>query len=227
MGRLLLAWMFLFAQSGWAAQDSKSTDKPAFPAKTAAHETNDSSHQGIKVHGHWTIEVRNANGVVVTHREFENALVAPTGSLTLSQLLTGADLAGGWEVQLANVGAASSSPCFGIDPSGIIKSATPLPCRIFTASVGAMQASSFFSNLSAAPIAATGGLTLSGTATAGQTGSIDTVRSYVYYCPAPGPCIGGSSTNMSSGAFTSATVSPAISVSTGQTIAVTVNISFS
>ena len=35
---------------------------------------NHGSHQGIKVHGHWTIEVRNPDGSVATHREFENSL---------------------------------------------------------------------------------------------------------------------------------------------------------
>ena len=39
-------------------------------AGTAAKGT----QEGIKVHGHWTIEVRNPDGKVVTHTEFENAL---------------------------------------------------------------------------------------------------------------------------------------------------------
>ena len=29
--------------------------------------------EGIKVHGHWTIEVRDPDGTLVTHREFEKA----------------------------------------------------------------------------------------------------------------------------------------------------------
>src|ERR1700747_3718133 len=31
-------------------------------------------HEGIKVHGHWTIEVRNPDGSLTRHVEFENSL---------------------------------------------------------------------------------------------------------------------------------------------------------
>jgi hypothetical protein len=30
-------------------------------------------HEDIKVHGHWTTEVRNPDGKIATHREFENS----------------------------------------------------------------------------------------------------------------------------------------------------------
>src|SRR2546428_3795116 len=42
--------------------------------------------EGIKVHGHWTIDVRNPDGKLVMHREFENALTAHGGG-ALFQLL--------------------------------------------------------------------------------------------------------------------------------------------
>lgn len=32
------------------------------------------SSEGIKVHGHWVIDIRDAEGVLVSHHEFENAL---------------------------------------------------------------------------------------------------------------------------------------------------------
>lgn len=47
----------------------------------------DSRHEGIKVHGHWTIEVRNSDGTLATHREFENSLTQSTGSPLLANLL--------------------------------------------------------------------------------------------------------------------------------------------
>jgi len=31
--------------------------------------------EGITVHGHWTIVVRNADGSIVSRQEFENALI--------------------------------------------------------------------------------------------------------------------------------------------------------
>lgn len=42
---------------------------------------------GIKVHGHWTIDIRNADGTLASHHEFENALVT-TGAATLARVLT-------------------------------------------------------------------------------------------------------------------------------------------
>jgi hypothetical protein len=52
------------------------------------------SHEGITVHGHWVIEVRNPDGALVTRREFENMLEQPTGAQTITQLLGGAAAAG-------------------------------------------------------------------------------------------------------------------------------------
>ena len=43
--------------------------------------------EGIKVHGHWTILVRNEDGSVASRHEFENALT-PGGALALASLLT-------------------------------------------------------------------------------------------------------------------------------------------
>jgi hypothetical protein len=51
-------------------------------------------HEGITVHGHWVIEVRNPDGTLVTRREFENMLEQPTGAQTITQLLGGAVSAG-------------------------------------------------------------------------------------------------------------------------------------
>jgi hypothetical protein len=45
--------------------------------------------EGIKVHGHWTIEVKNPDGKVVTHREFENSLAQYEGISGGADLLTG------------------------------------------------------------------------------------------------------------------------------------------
>src|SRR6267378_4379919 len=48
------------------------------PAKTTASPASESKggqKEGITVHGHWTIDVRNPDGTLVTHREFENAYI--------------------------------------------------------------------------------------------------------------------------------------------------------
>jgi hypothetical protein len=96
---------------------------PAAPAAKPAK----GQHEGITVHGHWVIEVKNPNGELVTHREFENALspglAVPTvgqtasGEAFLSALLTG---------QIA------SPPAWGIfliGPNGLA-SGTGAPCVV-------------------------------------------------------------------------------------------------
>src|SRR5579862_760999 len=42
--------------------------------------------EGIKVHGHWTIDVRNPDGSLSSHSEFDNHLSA--GGMTLAMALT-------------------------------------------------------------------------------------------------------------------------------------------
>lgn len=53
------------------AQEAPGTQRPA--AKPAS-----GMGEGIKVHGHWTIEVRNPDGSVASVHKFENALVRKT-----------------------------------------------------------------------------------------------------------------------------------------------------
>ena len=59
-----------------------STGRPSL-AQTSTDEA-----QGIKVHGHWTIEVRDPDGTLVTYREFENSLTAAGGQF-LAALMGG------------------------------------------------------------------------------------------------------------------------------------------
>ena len=60
------------------------------------------NHEGITVHGHWTIEVRNPDGKLVSHTEFENALAPSGGAALLAGLLAGTVTPGSWEVYLAD-----------------------------------------------------------------------------------------------------------------------------
>jgi hypothetical protein len=85
---------------------------PVQPASTAslvarttkpADEYRGAQKEGIKVHGHWTIDVRNPDGTLVTHSEFENALTAG-GAATLSAILTRSVEPGFWRVILESGG---------------------------------------------------------------------------------------------------------------------------
>jgi hypothetical protein len=64
-------------------ENSESAEAASVPAK---EEREDGPHEGIKVHGHWVIDVRNPDGSLVTHHEFENAL--RPSSMVLPQILS-------------------------------------------------------------------------------------------------------------------------------------------
>ena len=68
-----------------AAEEEEETAKPAKPGS-----------EGIKIHGHWVIDVRNPDGTLAAHRDFHNSLVTltgasygPTGDQILAALLSG------------------------------------------------------------------------------------------------------------------------------------------
>jgi len=250
--RIPLAFIFFFGQTAWAMQGRSGKDKPGsstaakshqaqanLPAATAAKTQSaeeeataaenpsaqedtrrGGQHEGIKVHGHWTIEVRNPDGKLVTHREFENSLAGGQGSFALSTVLARINFVGLWQINLG--GPASGGPCPGSVNNGdcmIQENASPL------------SGSGLFNGLSVtAPTGANGFnvLQLSGTATAG-TGQITRVQTFVNTCPsgtascAPATTGGGVTAGFN---FTGAAIAP-INVSSGQTVAVTVVISFS
>src|SRR6185295_7630881 len=76
-------------------------------------------HEGIKVHGHWTIDVREPDGRLVTHREFENALT--NGQRALAGMMTHTLTAIAWEVLLGS--SPDPDPCSYSDGG-------PTPCEI-------------------------------------------------------------------------------------------------
>lgn len=229
VGRMLLTFALVYSQGAWAGQNQKINDKVATPQKTAAQQagekppspaesrtSNRGPHEGIKVHGHWTIEVRNPDGTVVTHREFENSLV-PTGATQLSSILAGQRTPGTWSIRLIGN---TVEPC-------LTTAGTGVDCDIYEPAFGATGGPNLFNTLNVSTGAA-GSLILSGTAVAGQTGEIDAVQSFEYYCAAtvpPASCL--SNGIVGNSFFTSAGISPIVNVTIGQTVAVTVSISFS
>jgi hypothetical protein len=82
--------------------------------------------EGIAVHGHWTIEIRNPDGSVAKHVEFENSIcptqtafdtnvtnpntVYPGAALFFSQLATGQSTLGAWMIFLGNHGSLNTTP---------------------------------------------------------------------------------------------------------------------
>ncbi len=59
--------------------------------------------EGIKVHGHWTIEIRNPDGSLASHSEFENSL-ADSGKWHLAGILGKFYTVDAWEIVLVGYG---------------------------------------------------------------------------------------------------------------------------
>ncbi len=78
---------------------AKSPQKTAAPAaQKAAKPSGGGMNTGIKVHGHWTINILTKDGKLVSHHEFENSLAY--GAPILSNLLGGNATPGGLAILL-------------------------------------------------------------------------------------------------------------------------------
>lgn len=132
---ILLGPCFGFAAAGFAqssadsAQDAKLAPPPPIvrhsgTAQIAANSTDAATtfspapakgtHEGIQIHGHWVIEVRNPDGTLGQRREFENALV-PQGTNVLAGVLSGSAVVASWQVLLLDAyeGVPTGGPCNG------------------------------------------------------------------------------------------------------------------
>jgi hypothetical protein len=188
------------------------------PAKTAASPAGESKggqKEGIKVHGHWTIDVRNPDGTLVTHREFENALKT-TGARAMAQMLGRQASPGIWVVLLANSGGVG--PCQSNQAPGNA-------CLVTEATDPAADSPPYFKTLTLTVPFDSIALVLSGTATADNTGSINEVVTRMRVCSpttATATCVGGTANLV-----TQASLATPVNVVGGQIIQVTVVISFS
>ncbi len=207
-----------------AQAPAKATAQTPAKATTApATESKGGQKEGIKVHGHWTIDVRNPDGTLVTHREFENEL-EPTNWLPL--ILGRQRTVGEWEIQLSDTATPDNSPCnLGniIVPCSIVEptsaSNTSIAFKTLTLSVP----SSIVPDVGTVYV-----LVLSGTATAMRAGQVKRVSTHLSNCAPTIPassCIG--SVPGSIGTVTSKVLAIPIGTSAGQIIQVKVTISFS
>ena len=183
--------------------------------------------EGLKVHGHWTIEIRQPDGVLVTHREFENAL-AEEGAANLVSFLARGKVPGLWRIELRKTGFAGDSPC-----EDSLSHDTACFIAELSDTFAANRPSHFFRTLTiSAPVSGVNGgkLVLGGVATAARDSQIAVVATHLGSCDltAPQPC-----TNPGP-SFTLTTIKDPITgslapirVLPGQIIQVTVVLSFS
>jgi len=193
-------------------------------APVLAQKRTETPKDGIKVHGHWTIDIKKADGTLVSHNEFENAL-AGTGNTGLGMVLARAGTMGGWGVLL------DGGVCLG--------PLTPL-CVIQEASAPQPPAADWDSNdlivLVPPPGQANGGLlVLKGTVKTSIAGQITAVRTRLSTCnPVTDTvsevnCPASARMVLSTNVFdvTSRTLTTPIAVDAGQFVQVTVVLSFS
>jgi hypothetical protein len=227
-----------------SATATKPTAETAAPAGQVVPK---GQQEGIKLHGHWTIEVRNPNGTVASHQEFENSLTGG-GALTLISLMLGSSVPAFYEVILED--SSGGGPCQPFPTNtaatycvlrGSLLSPAPSSFQTAYCPVSSDCLLSVTPNMLGEDGPA--GILLSGTTTATESGTISVVATYLFTCTpgtsftvttpiaaSPSACAGLTSTPSPTNVagLTQATLPSAVQVTAaGQTIAVTVQISFS
>ena len=199
-----------------------------------------SLNQGIKVHGHWEINVKNPDGKLVEHRDFENSLVS-SAPLFLVGLMSGYMVPGDYMIAL---GAQSGAgPCNGgvFQWCGLVRSTTTHPASDYCSDYYCVPGLMTAFNLSGTGAPAYS-IVLSGTIAVNNTGTIGSVYTLLNTCAnvpfsatalptststiTPGACV-TSTTNDWVGPLTGTNVPSPIAVTSGQLVQVTVTISFS
>ena len=182
VGMVVILASLVLTGCGNPAAVSNPASKPAAnsvsvlaPDAIASAAPDKGPQEGIKVHGHWTIEVTNPDGTLAERTEFENAL-SPEGSEALCNILARVISVGGWMIDLNN--SSGSNPWYpGVGArsnEGYIDESTQV-----------LIAPYISKNLSIA--SDSGNLTLSGTINALHDGEIDWVITYFYALPNTSP----------------------------------------
>jgi hypothetical protein len=171
--------------------------------------------EAIKVHGHWVIDIRAADGRLVTHTEFDNAL-AQGGVDKLSRFLAHVKKPGLWNIWLLSSG--NSQLC----DSG----SGPSECRITESQEQHPdRPRQYFPSLY---IDYSGlNVVLHGTATASFSGTIDRVRTMLTECDYEVATADLNARCSSRDEFSGTVLSTPVSVQQDQIVQITVTISFS
>lgn len=210
----------------------------AVPVELGSAQTTKPGEEGIKIHGHWEITVKNPDGTVAEHRDFENALQGG-GAAYLIALMAGYTVPSDYEIFLQSSGTAPCvTPSFTNAQAGcvLVRSLTTSPATNSCLYYYCAATLSYTYNLNYS-VLASNSMVLSAYFTAGQTGTITSVSTYAGDCPiqfiqssvltniSPAACnaaAGGIGVNALTG-----TGITSIPVSNGQLVQVVVTISFS
>lgn len=186
-------------------------------------------HSEFKVHGHWAIDVRNADGTLVSHTEFENALALP-GTTLLTEFLGRTSIPGNWLIFLTDGGNA------GACGSGVNN--PPLKCVISEpndpGSANLIQTNTLIVTTTPATTSGSAQLILRGNTTAMFNSSVAAVETGLAHCKRtattiPTACAqyGSTSTFLGNETFSHATLTTPVPVNAGQIIQITITFTFS
>lgn len=185
----------------------------ATPGAQTMEESSDPS-EGIKIHGDWTIVIRDADGRVASRHQFRNQYFGANG--LLPRVLKHEATVGEWVISM------QGGAC--LNDSG-----APANCIITQTPAGGSGVANVFPNLTlsipgSGPSA--GQLVLTGSARAARAATLVTVGTFVVECP--GTVAATSCTGPHGQTFTQKSISHLnVAVLPNQTIDVTVAISFS
>lgn len=226
---------------GGTSASARSLQSATLPAATGAKqekETKDATglNQGIKMHGHWVIDVKNPDGTLAQHQEFENS-VQYDGQQLLTALLSGYGVMGGWEIYFT-AQSGGTSPCTAATYPFcvIVESTTAQPglfaCGIYTCVPGLTVTPTFgvgpsvkLAGAITAPGAGTIGLVATGFAACNNVNGDSLGTPSTLATSSPSSCV-KATTEAFGGTGTSTSITP-ISVAAGQIIQVTVTLTFS
>jgi len=210
---LFLVFDIPSAHAAEVQQADKKAEPGTAPAGVAAGPV-----EGFRVHGHWTIEVRDPDGTLAVRRDFENALVIPAGATHLANILGRATTVGGWRIN--TIGSAHICEA---SPGG-----APSACEIIESTDGLISNAAFPTLTVTVSGAVPAEVVLNGSLVAQLTGNISRVRTFNLYCAnttSPAACPAG--TAAGSNMVTDTTLAAPIPVTAGQQVQVRVVISFS
>jgi hypothetical protein len=204
--------------TGCSSASSPAAAPPVTSSVMAAAVTSDKGpgQEGITVHGHWTIEVRNPDGSLAERREFENAL---NGDNILTALLSRNNSMGPWAITLRATSTDQNAFLTegGTPTYGYIVENTP-----------AETVPQMFKTLTVSQTSSPNTVVLSGTATAQRNGNIKEVGTEVWLLDKSLPPSNDyNAIGPGNSPFTATTLADAVNLTAGQQVAVTVVISFS
>jgi hypothetical protein len=179
-------------------------------AQAAATAPSSVNKVGVKVHGHWTLQVRTPAGRVVRTYRFHNDLFLPFAAGELTTNLIGSGTNGPWQVLLTG----SPQACLNGNSCGISEPG---------AEPAGFQGHNTY-NLTKTTIS--GGFRLRGSVVADQAGSIGNVHTYLSHCQktvAPADCHGDNGWSR----ITQRVLPALVPVEAGQQVLATVDITFS